>query len=250
MKILLLDIETAPNLAYVWGLFKENIPLARLVESGYVLCFAAKWYDSKEIIFQSVQDTKDPTYMLSTVHDLLDSADVVVHYNGTSFDIPTLNREFLLYGMKPPSPYYQVDLLKVARNQFRFTSNKLDFISKELGLTNKVKHAGYELWTGCMNDNPSSWKQMEEYNKGDVITLEELYVQFLPWIKNHPNHALYQDDKIVCPTCGSKHFHKRGSTRTRAGVYERYNCQDCGTWFRGNKNQVQPAKQYMLVASA
>jgi DNA polymerase elongation subunit (family B) len=248
MKILLLDIETAPNLAYVWGLYKENIPIARLVESGYVLCFAAKWVGEERIRFNSIRDDTHPEIMLDEIHSLLDEADVVVHYNGTHFDIPTLNREFLLYGFTPPSPYYQVDLLKVARERFKFSSNKLEFIAKELQITNKVKHAGYSLWTGCMNNDPASWEQMEEYNKGDVVTLEDLYKVFLPWIKNHPNHGLYSDNKNICPSCGSTHYHKRGKLTTRAGIYERYHCQGCGAWFRGNVNQISPAKKHMLVA--
>ena len=37
MKILLLDTETSPNTAFVWGLFNENIPLARLIDTSEVL---------------------------------------------------------------------------------------------------------------------------------------------------------------------------------------------------------------------
>lgn len=248
MKILLADIETAPNIAYVWGLFKENIPIQRLISSGYILSWAAKWYGEDKIMFDSIQH-KPAVDMLNEIHGLLDAADVVVHYNGSNFDIPTLNKEFVVNRMAPPSPYYQVDLLKVARNQFRFPSNKLAYVTEALGLTKKVEHIGWELWVRCMNGDPEAWKMMEEYNKGDIPPLEDLYNMLRPWIRNHPNHALYQEDKAVCPTCGGKHYHRRGKVTTRAGVYERYQCQSCGTWFRGNKNQVSPSRQNMLVAN-
>jgi|SRR5687768_143745 len=249
MKTLFLDIETAPNTAYVWGLFKETIPLARLIESRYILCWAAKWEGKNNgVYFDSIQGRKHPKEMLTRVHGLLDEADTVVHYNGTSFDIPTLNKEFLTNGFSPPSPYKQIDLLRVVRKQFSFTSNKLDHVSKELELTNKVDHMGFELWVRCMQDDPEAWALMEEYNIGDLYPLEELYNKIRPWIPNHPNQGLYSEDKAICPTCGGKHYHRRGTLTTRAGIYERYQCQDCGTWFRGNKNQVSPAKQYMLVA--
>lgn len=248
MNILLLDTETAPHLAHVWGLWQQNVGLPQIIDAGYVLCWAAKWYGKEQIMFCSKQDQTDSTSMLLAAHDLLDKADVVVHYNGSKFDIPTLNKEFLEHGIAPPSPYYQVDLLKVARNQFRFPSNKLAYVAQALGLTPKVNNIGHKLWIRCMNNDPEAWEQMEEYNIGDVITLEEVYDRFRPWIRHHPNHALYQEDKEVCPTCGGKHYHKRGTLTTRAGIYERYQCQSCGTWFRGNKNQVSPAKQNMLVA--
>jgi|SRR5687768_16060103 len=237
MKTLLLDIETAPNTAYVWGLFKETIPLQRLIESRYILCWAAKWLGEQEVFFDSIQEDKDPRRMLSTIHALLDESDTVIHYNGTSFDIPTLNKEFLTSGFDPPSPYKQIDLLRVVRQQFKFTSNKLDHVSKELELTNKIDHIGFELWVRCMNGDPEAWRMMKDYNIGDLYPLEELYYKIRPWIKNHPNYSLFSNSGIVCHNCGSKHWHSRGTHRTQAAVYQRYQCQDCGTWFRGIKNE-------------
>ena len=113
MKILTLDIETAPNTANVWGLFKENIPLQRLTESGYILCWSAKWLGEKEIYFNSLHESNKED-MLQQIHNLLGEADSVVHYNGTRFDIPWLNREFAEVHFAPPAPYHQIDLLRDA----------------------------------------------------------------------------------------------------------------------------------------
>ena len=104
MKILLLDIETAPNTAYVWRLFKENIGTNQLLESSYVMCWAAKWVGSDDIMFDSIYYSK-PKQMLKRIHKLLDQADVVIHWNGSKSDIPTLNKEFIEYGLTPPAPY-------------------------------------------------------------------------------------------------------------------------------------------------
>lgn len=235
MKILLLDIETAPNVAYVWGLFKENIPLQRLVSSGYVLCWAAKWLGEDEVMFDSVHQSK-PKAMLKGIHKLLEEADAVIHYNGTNFDIPTLNKEFLLNRMTPPSTYKQIDLLRTARDRFRFTSNKLDYVADALGVGKKFKHKGFELWVQCMAGNKEAWDEMESYNKQDVHLLEEVYQIFRPWIRNHPNVALYTDSAdAVCPYCGGAHLHKRGTAFTSVGKYQRYQCVDCGGWSRGRK---------------
>ena len=138
-KILLIDIETSPNLATVWGIWQQNISLNQLLESSSTLCYAAKWLGEDEVMFKSVQNT---TYkrMLKSVHKLMDEADAIIHYNGSRFDIPTLNKEFLIAGMPPPSPAKQIDLLSVARKQFRFVSNKLDYVSQALGLGKKTEH--------------------------------------------------------------------------------------------------------------
>lgn len=233
MKILVLDIETAPHSAYVWGLWDENIPLARLRAAGYTLCWSAKWYGEKEVFFDSVYNGNS---MLKRIHKLMDEADAIVHYNGNRFDIPILHKEFILAGMAPPSPSKHIDLLTVARRQFKFASNKLEFVARELGLGEK-KNTTFETWVGCMEGDPKSWEIMERYNKHDVKLTEKVYVEFKPWIKNHPNHALYGAGGEVCPTCGGNHYNRRGYAFTKAGKYQRFQCTACGTWFRSGRNE-------------
>lgn len=235
MKILLLDIETAPNIAHVWGLWKQNISTNQIIDSGYVLCWAAKWVGEDKIFYSATNHTGHKK-MLKLVHKLLDEADAVVHYNGTKFDIPTLNKEFLLYGLPPPSPVKEIDLLKTARARFRFPSNKLDYISQSLGLGKKTKHIGHELWVRCMNNDRSAWKMMKEYNINDVILLEKVYYKLLPWIKGHANFGLHDSESMVCPNCGGDHYGPRGYQYTNSCKYQRYQCKDCKTWFRGTKN--------------
>jgi predicted RNA-binding Zn-ribbon protein involved in translation (DUF1610 family) len=233
LKILLLDIESSPNVAHVWGIWQQNVGLNQLMESSYVLCWAAKWLGEEEVMFDSVHVSK-PKAMLRRIHDLISAADAVVHYNGTKFDMPTLNKEFLLHNMNPPAPYKQIDLLKQVRSQFRFPSNKLDYVSQRLGLGKKTSHEGHELWVKCMAKDKDAWKRMEEYNKQDVILLEKLYVRLLPWIKGHPNHN-HSSDEHVCPSCGSHNIQKRGTAVTTTASYQRYQCRSCGSWSQGTK---------------
>lgn len=245
MKILLLDIETAPNLATVWGMFKQNIAINQLIESSYTLCWAAKWLGEDDLMFESIL-TGSTKQMIRKIHKLLDEADVVIHYNGTKFDIPTLNKEFLQLGFSPPSPYKQVDLLRVARNQFRFPSNKLDYVAQALGLGKKTSHMGHELWLRCMNRDTEAWEIMEEYNKNDVILLEQVYEVLLPWIKNHPNRSVYAEE-LVCTNCGCDSYIKRGTVTTATGKYQRYKCKGCGTWFRGTENLSSTRERFVHV---
>lgn len=246
MKILLLDIETAPNLVHVWGLWNQNVGINQIMDSGYTLCWAAKWYGEEDIYFNSIFDSS-PKTMVKQIHTMLNEADAVIHYNGTKFDIPTLNKEFLLYGLTPPAPYKQIDLLRTARSQFRFPSNKLDYIAQSLGLGAKVSHRGHQLWVDCMNKEADAWAEMEEYNIQDVVLLEQVYEKLKPWIKNHPNVSLY-DTGAMCPHCGSHNSQKRGIAYTKSATYQRYQCKDCGTWYRGTKEQTKrPAARYVTT---
>lgn len=248
MKILLLDIETAPNNVYVWGLWDQNISTNQVVSSSYVLCWSAKWLGEKSITFDSVQKS-EPSRMLWRIHKLLDEADAVVHYNGIKFDIPVLNKEFLKAKLGPPAPYKQIDLLRVCKFAFRFESNKLDYVSQALGIGEKVRHEGFELWTKCMSGDKDAWKRMEKYNRGDVRLLETLYNRLIPWIDKHPSHGAF-DDISCCPKCGSEKFQQRGYSVTQVMKYARFHCQACGGWFRGNKSVSHRRQERMANIAA
>lgn len=231
-RILFLDIETAPNVAYVWGLFDQNISHNQVEAASYVLCWAAKWEGRSAMQFDSVQ-RHSKLRMLKRIHRLLDEADIVVHYNGNKFDTPTLNKEFVKQGFTPPSPYKQIDMLRVCRQAFRFESNKLDSVTKSLGLGRKIKHHGFELWLGCMRNDPKSWRTMERYNRQDVAILEQVYHRLLPWIDKHP--LLRGTTGLTCPKCSSVKIQRRGSATTRTAHFHRYQCTHCGGWFRSSK---------------
>lgn len=216
------------------------------------MCYAAKWADSPEIMFSSVHGDGEEI-MLNKVHALLCEADVVVHYYGTGFDIPTLNKEFVKHKMEPPTPYQQLDLIRTVRQRFMFASNKLDYVAQFLGLGSKTQHKGMGLWIGCHEGNEKDWRVMERYNKQDVRLLPKLHKALLPWIKNHPNVGLYdelfdrQGNPVQqCPNCGSRHIIKKGTEKSNTQVYDRYKCKGCGTPLRG-RTTILPIEKRRVV---
>lgn len=235
MKILCIDIETTPNLAHVWGLWQQNVGLNQLIEPTEMMCFAAKWVGKPKMTFRSTYHD-GRLAMVAEAHHLLNEADVVMHFNGKRFDVPHLNREFLETGLVPPSPYKQIDLLQVARKQFKFPSNKLAYVSKALGLKGKTAHEGHELWIKCMAGDEDAWRKMKIYNKQDVRLLEQMYEILQPWIPGHPNAGLYVDSaEDLCPACGSASLNPQGFAITATSRFQRWQCGDCGKWSRSGK---------------
>lgn len=235
MKCLVIDIETRPNLAWVWGLWDQNVGINQIAESTEVLCWAAKWVGKHKVTFRSVySDGKEK--MVKDLWDMLDAADVVIHYNGRSFDIPHINREFLEMELSPPAPYKQIDLLRAVKKQFRFPSNKLEYVVDTLGLGEKLKHEGFDLWRRCMANEESAWKLMRQYNVNDVAITELLYERILPWIPNIPSFAAHTQER-VCPACGSEHIEDRGWAYTQQSRYKRWVCKDCGKWSRDTRGE-------------
>src|SRR5712664_1835689 len=95
---------------------------------------------------------------------------------------------------------------------FRFDSNKLDDLARYLGVGRKLPHTGFHLWKGCMSGDREAWKTMKDYNKQDVILLENVYYRIRAWDKNHPSVNRGQE---ACPVCAGTDTHKRGFSYTR-----------------------------------
>jgi len=235
MRILFLDIETSPNKVYVWGLWQQNVAPNQIIESSKLLCWAAKWQHERTIQFDSCYHSTDEA-MVKNAHALVSGADLIVHYHGSAFDMPTLRKEFLLYQLAPPPPARELDLLKVVRRQFRFPSNRLDYVCERLGIGKKFPHEGQELWNKCLHRDPTAWKVMEKYNRQDVTLLERLYEAVLPWIPPSLHGRTTKDPGLQCPACGKATYHSRGEARSKTGWYARYQCQACGSWFRSSTN--------------
>lgn len=243
IKMLMIDIETRPNKVYTWDIWNVNVGINQIIEPGGLLCFAAKWYGQDNIEFYSQWDDGDLNMVLAAWR-LLDEADVVIHFYGSRFDIPHLNTEFLKQGFPPPSPFKQVDLKMAVGKQFKFTSNKLQFVSRVLGLDGKEEHEGFGLWDKVLNEkNQYSTEiqkdargRMKSYNERDVFLLDEVYEALLPWIPNAPNRRLYEVG-AGCPTCGadSRLMIQEGFYYTKLSKFLQYRCHSCDSWFRGTK---------------
>ena len=249
MKILLIDIETAPNRVWTWGLWNQNISIGQIDKPGYILCWAAKWHNEKEVMFSSLWK-EGKNKMLKKIYNLLEEADVIVHYNGINFDNRWLNSEFAKQGWTPPAPHQPIDLFRTIKRMFNLPSYKMDFALKYLGLGSKYRHDGWDMWKGCMKKDPHFQREMEKYNKMDVTEMEKLYVFLRPWIMNHPNHALYSDKGVnQCPTCGGTHLRKKGLRYTNVFIYQRYRCNDCGAWSQGRQNNMTKDKKAVVLKS-
>lgn len=263
-RILVFDIETSPHLAWVWRLWKENISPRQMVGTTKVLCYSAKWLDSPDIMFDSIQADmpKKPSLedwiaqsderVCATLYDLFNKADIVVAHNGQGFDEKIMKARWCAQGFPPPQPYKMVDTLQIAKKQFRFPRNKLESIARSLGMDGKVEHEGFPLWVKCMSGDKRAWAKMEEYCVQDTITLEGVYNRFRAWDTRHPNVALvYDDEKMRCITCGSTAVKEVGKNcRTSASQFPSYRCKSCGKIMRGRKRYKSAAEIKNRLAHA
>lgn len=243
-KILLFDIETAPMEVYVWGLKYNNyISPENIIKDYSILCWSAKWLFEPEVMGEVVSGkqaiAREDADILAPMWKLLNDADIVITQNGKKFDIPKLNSRFLLAGYPPPMYYQMVDTKEVMTKQFGFSSNKLDYVNKFLGIEGK-SDMEFEDWIECVRGNEKALTKMITYNKRDVVIMEELYLKLRPWIPAHANLGVYADsDKECCPNCESTELQWVGQYATPLGLYEAARCGGCGAIMRSTKKRYK-----------
>jgi hypothetical protein len=250
-KILILDIETAPLLGHVWGLWENNLGLNQIAQDWHILAWAAKWLGDppSKIYYQDqrkARKVEDDKELLKGIWKLMDEADIICTQNGKAFDEKKLNARFILNGFQPPSSYRHIDTKLLASRKFAFTSNKLEYMTSKLctkykKLTHK-KFPGFELWKECLKGNLTAWKEMERYNKYDVLSLEELYIKLRPWDGTINFNAYDGDPDAIRCVCGSLNMKRNGYKFTNIGKYARYKCLDCGSEAKARNNLIKRKK--------
>ena len=252
-KILLFDVETSFYHFVGWGTYKQYIQHYQITEHQYIISWAAKWlYDDNiqsDVVTSEESKNRDDKRILKSIWKLLDEADIVIGHNGDRFDIRKLRWRFISEDMQPPSPFRIIDTLKIARREFFAPSYKQDFLTKYFHLQNKLE-TNFQLWKDCEAGIPEKLEEMVEYNRHDVMGLEELYLKIRPYIHNHPNLGVLMD-KDVCPTCGADDIVETNSEYiTSANRFLVYRCNSCKTpYIRHKKNSNEDGTNMRSVAS-
>lgn len=242
-RVLIFDIETAPEVAYVWQRWKANVAPVQVIQRSFMLSWAAKWLGTDEVFADALPfsseyegDKTNDYLIVKSIWHMLDGADVVVAHNGIRFDLAYLNSRFIVHNLGMPSPYKVVDTLQIAKKYFRFPANSLKELIAYLGVEEDKLDTNFQLWDGCMKGDLDSWHDMVEYNKRDITTLEQVYLKLRPYDKGHANVALYYpDEHLRCPCCGSTNLQKLDKNAyTAMSAFESYRCE-CKHVMRSNK---------------
>lgn len=242
-EIWTIDIETRPSEVYAWGLRDQNIGLNQIIRKGGLLMFAAQKHGNKSVEAHAEWDGYED--MVRRAHEIYDSADYIVTYNGVRFDNKHLRACWAEIGLPPPSPWRDIDLFRTV-GKFNWPSRKLAFVCAQLGVDHKTDPGGFETWDQILRGNEeqkvAAQRRMIRYCKNDVKITTQLYQRLLPWIDglNVPlisggNEEDMSTESALCTRCGGENIHQRGWAYTTTYRYRRYCCADCGGWMRDKK---------------
>lgn len=173
-------------LVRTWGLFNQNINIGQIVEQSAMISWCSvPLGDEENPVFRSVYH-HSKTKMLNDLWAILDSADVLITFNGLGFDKKHMMTELLKVGLRRPSNWKDIDLLPFTRKHFKFDSNKLDFVSQALKIGKKLDYgeSHLDLLAGCERGDKDAMNRLRAYNIQDSLLNLELYSKYreLGWL--------------------------------------------------------------------
>jgi len=230
-KRLFFDIETSPNIGLFWEAgWKKNIDYSNIIKERAIICICWKWEDEKEVHEAHWDAKQNDKTLLERFIKVANVADELVGHNGDKFDLAWIRTRCLYHKIDIFPKYTTIDTLKVARQSFKFNSNKLNYIADFLGLGQKIK-TEFGLWKDIvLNKDKVAMDKMIKYCKKDVILLEQVFKT----LKNHippKTHygVIFGGDRGSCPECGSDELVVNNRIVRASGLKKiQYRCKTCG----------------------
>lgn len=233
IKRLYFDIEVSPNIVRTWNVgYKQQIDYNNIIRERAVICVAWNW--EGETVIHSLQwDTKmSDKKLLEEFIKVANQADELIAHNGDKFDIKWLRTRCIIHGIPMFPTYTSLDTLTKARSNFRFNSNRLDYIGQILNVGRKLKTES-GLWSKVQDNDREALDRMVKYCKNDIKVLKAVYKKMSPYIINKVHHGVLQGKtKCSCPECGSKkvHFEKKRTTTTGIDRFQ-MQCDKCYKYY-------------------
>jgi uncharacterized protein YprB with RNaseH-like and TPR domain len=232
-KRLFFDIETSPNIGLFWEAgYKKNIDYSNIIKERAIICICYKWEGEKEVFSLNWDSKQDDKKMLEKFIEVADTATELVGHNGDKFDLAWIRTRCLFHKIPMFPKYTTIDTLKVARQKFRFNSNRLNYIADYLGIGQKIK-TEYSLWKDILlKKDKIAMEKMIKYCKKDVSLLEQVFVALKGHIEPKTHYGvIFGEDRGSCPECGSDDLIKSKKTVTATGLIRiQYRCKTCGKY--------------------
>ena len=232
IKRLFFDIETSYNKVASWNLGEVFLDHNCILDERAIICICYKWEGSKTV--HSLEWNKgDDKKMLQEFVKIMNEADEIIGHNSDSFDIKWIRGRCLYHRISMFPEYKTVDTLKFART-FKVNSKRLDYLGKYLGVGQKVKTGGFDMWKNIVERNSSKdMKEMIKYCKQDVNLLEKVYHELSKYVKSNTHvGVLIGNSKCSCKACGSENYQISKYRVSASGLKSvQLQCKDCNRYF-------------------
>ena len=244
-KVLVYDIETSRVKADVWWTGKQYISHNQLNEEPRIITIAYKWLGDSKIHHLTWDENQSDKQMVGEFLKVYNAAGLIVGQNNNSFDNRWINARAMKYGYHVNVFVRSFDIMRETKRLFRIPSYSMAYITKFLGVENKMEHSGIVMWKKIQDGTPEEQekylKEMVAYNVQDIVATEEMYLKLRKYM-GHKMHAGVDKglEKFTCPNCGGYNVSLIGTSTTAAGTIQRImQCNDDKVQYKtNNRNYI------------
>jgi uncharacterized protein YprB with RNaseH-like and TPR domain len=207
-KIMVYDIETSRMEFTGWWTGKQYVNHKQIRTEPRIISIAWKWVGEDEVKHLTWDKNHCDKDMMVNFLKEYNKASMVIGQNNNSFDNKWINTRSAKHKLRVDRYVKSFDIYRMAKRYVRLTSYSMAFMAKYFGLTLKQSHEGIHMWDmieyGSKDEQKEYLQKMIDYNKGDIVTTEELYMTLKPYFGSVTNNAVKQGlPKWACPVSGS-----------------------------------------------
>ena len=224
-KVMVYDIETSRVTAKVWWTGKQYVGHKQLLEEPKIISISYKWLGEDKIYALTWDKNHCDKDMITKFMAEYNKADMVIGQNNDRFDNRWINARAMKFGVEFNTFVKSFDIMKQTKRLFRLPSYSMDYITKFLGVENKLTHEGIKMWDMIQDGNKKQQKEylkkMVEYNVGDIVSTEAMYLKLRKYM-GHKLHfgVLSGKPKYSSPSDGSTDVKLLRVTTTAAGTLQ------------------------------
>lgn len=227
-KVLIYDIETSRLKAWLWWTGQQYVLPDQLdnAQPPRIITVSWKWLGEDEVHTLKWDKNQSDEKLVREFLKEYNRADLVVGVNQDKFDNRWINARAIKYGLHVNTFVRSSDIQKEAKRLMRLPSYSLKKLCELFNVTRKLSNEGNIMWQKIQEGTPEEqeyyMEKMVEYNIGDIISTEEVYMKMMPYMA-HKLHVgvLNGEEKWTCPLCGSKEVELDKTTVTPAGTVQR-----------------------------
>ena len=225
-KIMVYDIETSRIKVDTWWTGKQYINHKQLRSEPTIISVAWKWIGDDEVHSLTWDKNHCDKQLMVEFLKEYNSASMVIGQNNNSFDNKWINTRAAKHGLHITRFVKSFDIYRMAKRYFRLPSYSMAYMAKYFGLTLKQSHEGMHMWDmieyGTDAEKKEYLAKMVEYNKGDIVTTEELYLTLKTYFAAVTNKAVQMGlPKWACPVSGSTNVKHLKTIFTEMGTIQR-----------------------------
>jgi len=239
-RILVYDIETSRVRVDVWSTGKQYINHKQLRSKTTIISIAWKWLGEDEVYYLTWDKKHCDKRMMIAFLKEYNTASMVIGQNNNSFDNKLINTRAAYHKLHVDRFVKSFDIYRMAKRYFRLPSYSMAYMAEYFGLTLKQSHEGIYMWEmieyGTKEQQKEYLQKMVEYNKGDIVTTEELYLTLKPYFASVTNKAVQKGlGKWACPVSGSTNVKLLKTIFTEHGTVQRIlYCEDSKHQYKVN----------------